>query len=51
MQVGLIAEGIETGEELQCVIDAGVPWGQGFIFGPPTPLRLPVSIADIAESL
>ena len=49
MQVGLIAEGIETGEELQCVIDAGVPWGQGFIFGPPTPLRLPVSIADMDD--
>jgi len=42
MQVGLIAEGIETDAELQAVVEAGVPWGQGFIFGEPTPLRLPV---------
>ena len=40
MGVGLIAEGIETQEELQSVMDSGVPWGQGFIFGAPTPLRL-----------
>lgn len=45
MQVGLIAEGIETDDELQCVIEAGVPWGQGFIFGEPTPLRLPLTAA------
>lgn len=46
MGVGLIAEGIETPEELQCVVDSGVPWGQGFIFGAPTPLRLPVAEAS-----
>ena len=40
MGVGYIAEGIETPEELQTVIDADVPWGQGFIFGEPVPLRL-----------
>ena len=40
MNVGYIAEGIETAEELQAVIDADVPWGQGFIFGEPVPLRL-----------
>lgn len=40
MQVGLIAEGIETEEELHAVKTAGVPWGQGFIFGAPKPLRL-----------
>jgi EAL domain-containing protein (putative c-di-GMP-specific phosphodiesterase class I) len=41
MRVGFIAEGIETAEELQAVMDADVPWGQGFIFGEPEPLRLP----------
>jgi EAL domain-containing protein (putative c-di-GMP-specific phosphodiesterase class I) len=46
MGVGLIAEGIETQEELQSVMDSGVPWGQGFIFGAPTPLRLPTSPHD-----
>jgi len=40
MNVGYIAEGIETTGELQAVIDADVPWGQGFIFGQPEPLRL-----------
>jgi EAL domain-containing protein (putative c-di-GMP-specific phosphodiesterase class I) len=38
--VGYIAEGIETTAELQAVIDADVPWGQGFIFGQPEPLAL-----------
>jgi EAL domain-containing protein (putative c-di-GMP-specific phosphodiesterase class I) len=41
MRVGYIVEGIETTEELQAIIDADVPWGQGFIFGHPEPLRLP----------
>lgn len=40
MKLGYIAEGIETAEELQAVRDADVPWGQGFIFGEPEPLRL-----------
>ncbi len=38
MRVGFIAEGIETAEELQAVVDADVPFGQGFIFGEPGPL-------------
>jgi EAL domain-containing protein (putative c-di-GMP-specific phosphodiesterase class I) len=41
MRVGYIAEGIETVEELRAVIDADVPWGQGFVFGRPEPLELP----------
>jgi EAL domain-containing protein (putative c-di-GMP-specific phosphodiesterase class I) len=41
MRVGLIAEGMETMEELQAVVDADVPWGQGYLFGQPEPLRLP----------
>jgi len=41
MHVGLIAEGIETPEDLAAVKAAGVPWGQGYIFGAPTPLKLP----------
>jgi len=40
MRVGYIAEGIETLDELQAVVDADVPWGQGFIFGKPRPLAL-----------
>jgi EAL domain-containing protein (putative c-di-GMP-specific phosphodiesterase class I) len=35
MCVGFIAEGIETPEELQAVIDADVPWAQGYHFGEP----------------
>ena len=37
MRVGFIAEGIETLEELEAVMDADVPWGQGFILGQPWP--------------
>lgn len=44
MRVGYIAEGIETLDELQAVIDADVPWGQGFIFGQPEPLQLPLPL-------
>lgn len=40
MCIGFIAEGIETREELQAVIDADVPWGQGFVFGQPQPLKV-----------
>jgi EAL domain-containing protein (putative c-di-GMP-specific phosphodiesterase class I) len=39
MRIGFIAEGIETLEELEAVMDAGVPWGQGFILGQPWPTR------------
>jgi EAL domain-containing protein (putative c-di-GMP-specific phosphodiesterase class I) len=39
MRIGFIAEGIESLEELECVMDAGVPWGQGFILGQPWPTR------------
>lgn len=37
MRIGFIAEGIETMEELEAVMDADVPWGQGFILGQPWP--------------
>jgi len=40
MGVGYIAEGIETAEELQAVVDADVPWGEGYIFDEPVPLLL-----------
>ena len=39
MRIGFIAEGIETQEELEAVMDADVPWGQGFILGQPWPTR------------
>ena len=39
MRIGFIAEGIETLEELQAVMDADVPWGQGYILGQPWPTR------------
>lgn len=38
MCVGFIAEGVETEDELQAIIDADVPWAQGFLFGQPVPL-------------
>lgn len=37
MRLGFIAEGIETLEELEAVMDADVPWGQGFVLGQPWP--------------
>lgn len=41
MNVGFIAEGIETVEELEALRAAGVPMGQGFLFGEPEPLSIP----------
>ena len=34
----VIAEGIETEEELDTLVDLGVPYGQGFLLGRPVPL-------------
>jgi EAL domain-containing protein (putative c-di-GMP-specific phosphodiesterase class I) len=31
----LVAEGIETAAELRALVDLGVPWGQGYLLGPP----------------
>ncbi|WP_257304522.1 EAL domain-containing protein [Geothrix campi] len=39
MCIGFIAEGIETLDELEAVMDADVPWGQGYILGQPWPTR------------
>ncbi len=41
MNMGFIAEGIETTEEMETLRAIGVPWGQGFLFGEPAPLSLP----------
>jgi EAL domain-containing protein (putative c-di-GMP-specific phosphodiesterase class I) len=47
MHVGFIAEGIETLEELEAVMDADVPWGQGFILGQPWPTRpRPIAVSE-----
>ncbi|TWI93331.1 PAS domain S-box-containing protein/diguanylate cyclase (GGDEF)-like protein [Roseibium hamelinense] len=34
----VIAEGIETEDQLQCLIDRDVTYGQGYLFGKPKPL-------------
>ncbi len=46
-EVGLrvIAEGIETEEELEALIDAGFRYGQGFYFGVPAPLDVALAAA------
>lgn len=49
MRIGFIAEGIETLEELEAIMDADVPWGQGFIFGQPWPTK-PKPITGIIEA-
>ncbi len=35
----IIAEGLDTLEELQMLGNLGIPYGQGWLFGKPTPLR------------
>ena len=40
----IIAEGLDKLEELETLAELGIPLGQGWLFGTPTPLR-----ADVAE--
>lgn len=40
MGIGYIAEGIETQADLDTLIAAEVPWGQGYMLGQPEPLKL-----------
>jgi len=35
----VIAEGIETSEELATIHSLGIAFGQGYLFGRPAPLR------------
>ena len=35
----LIAEGLDTLEELETLGELGIEFGQGWLFGKPTPLR------------
>ncbi len=35
----IIAEGLSTLEELETLGDLNIPFGQGWLFGKPTPLR------------
>jgi EAL domain-containing protein (putative c-di-GMP-specific phosphodiesterase class I) len=35
----IIGEGLDTVEELETLGRLGIPYGQGWLFGKPTPLR------------
>ena len=37
----IIAEGLDTLEELTTLGELGIPYGQGWLFGKATPLRAP----------
>lgn len=50
LRIGFIAEGIETLDELEAVMDADVPWGQGYILGQPWPTRPKPITGSIAVS-
>jgi EAL domain-containing protein (putative c-di-GMP-specific phosphodiesterase class I) len=39
INASVIAEGIETSEELATIHGLGIPYGQGYLFGRPAPLR------------
>jgi EAL domain-containing protein (putative c-di-GMP-specific phosphodiesterase class I) len=37
LDIGLVAEGVETRAELDCLRAAGIRYGQGYLFSPPVP--------------
>jgi EAL domain-containing protein (putative c-di-GMP-specific phosphodiesterase class I) len=39
LKAEIIAEGIETSEELATIQSLGIPYGQGYLFGRPAPLK------------
>jgi EAL domain-containing protein (putative c-di-GMP-specific phosphodiesterase class I) len=39
LKAEIIAEGIETSEELATIQGLGIPYGQGYLFGRAAPLR------------
>ena len=41
MNARIIGEGLDTMEELQMLAELGIEFGQGWLFGKPTPLRSP----------
>lgn len=41
---GLVAEGIECGEELTALRELGIPWGQGYYLARPAPLPAPTVV-------
>jgi EAL domain-containing protein (putative c-di-GMP-specific phosphodiesterase class I)/CheY-like chemotaxis protein len=47
MGMVIVAEGIETEDELAALRELGVPWGQGYLLGRPGPL--PLAIAATAS--
>ncbi|HEX2025501.1 MAG TPA: EAL domain-containing protein [Actinomycetota bacterium] len=46
MDMTVVAEGIETDQELEALRELGVPWGQGYLLGRPGPLPLAVATAS-----
>jgi EAL domain-containing protein (putative c-di-GMP-specific phosphodiesterase class I) len=45
MEISVIAEGIETEDELDALTDLGVRYGQGFHLGMPAPLQEALAIS------
>ena len=48
--VGIIAEGVETEEELELVKELGISLVQGFLFGKPQELKGPLSLEVLRAS-
>ncbi len=46
LAIQVVAEGIESGEELEVIRDLGCQFGQGFVLGRPTPTFLPPPLVD-----
>jgi len=38
LNLSIVAEGIETSEQVQILLSLGIPVGQGYLFGKPVPL-------------
>ena len=47
----LVAEGVESADDLRVIRDLGIPWGQGYLLGRPEPTPLAVVNSDAMHVL
>ena len=50
LEAEVVAEGIETTDDFQVLVDMGVRFGQGYLFGRPALCKAAPGLPDAAEA-